>query len=757
VIGSMNDLDAATLDDVKTWFRTWYGPNNAVLVLAGDIDVATAREKAARYFGDIPASPSMAQPKVDIAERSQDTRQTMTDKVPAARIYRLWNVPQFGSEDLSRLELLSNALGGSGASRLDARLVHQDKLVDQVGTFVSDGQLGSQFGVMATVKQGVDPAKVEAIIDEELKRLLAEGPSADELARARVAAQAGFIRGIERIGGFGGKADALAQCAVFTGDAGCFRDAQRVLTTSTAAQVQAAGKRWLSKGSHTLVIEPGARVALPEEPAVTPSALPQGKADAKFTTTAGLDRSRGVPMPKDFPALKFPQLQRAKLKNGSTVVLAERHEIPVVDVSYQFDGGYSSDAEGQEGTASFAMGMLDQGAAGRSPLQFAAAAELLGARFSSGAGLDGGSAGVSALKSNLDASLGLYADMLRRPDFDQAEIERVKATWIAGIAQEKARPNSVAMRVLPPLLYGNGHPYSAPLTGSGTETSIGKLGRENLLAFQRSWLRPEQATVIVVGDTTLAEIVPLLDKHLGDWKGQGTAPAAVAVPQAPRPTAGRVYLIDQPGAVQANLFVGQLVPSSLDPGATAFDFANGVLGGDFTSRLNMNLREDKHWSYGARSMAPNALGQRPWMAVAPVQIDKTAPALEEMRKDIAAYASGQRPPSPEEVQRIRNIETLSLPGAYETAASVQSTIAGILRNRRPDDYVLKRKAEIMALTPQAVQAAAATLDPKALTWVVVGDLKQTEPQVRALGLGQVQVVDGDGKPVQPAAPAASRP
>ena len=215
-----------------------------------------------------------------------------------------------------------------------------------------------------------------------------------------------------------------------------------------------------------------------------------------------------------------------------------------------------------------------------------------------------------------------------------------------------------------------------------------------------------------------------------------------------RPDKARVYLIDQPGAVQANLFVGQLVPSTTDAGATRFDIANGVLGGDFTSRLNMNLREDKHWSYGARSMASGALGQRPWMAIAPVQIDKTGDALKEMQGEVSQFASGQRAASAEEVARIRNIQTLSLPGAYETASAVMGTIGGIVRYGRPDDYVFKRKAEIEAMTPAQVAEAAKTLDPSKLTWVVVGDLKQTEAPVRALELGEVVVIDADGKPVQ---------
>ncbi|MCW0414073.1 insulinase family protein [Xanthomonas sacchari] len=747
VIGSMNDLNAASLADVKQWFRTWYGPNNAVLVLAGDIDVATAKEKVTRYFGDIPAGPSMAQPKVDVAQRSQSTRETMTDKVPQTRIYRVWNVAQTGTEDVDRLQLLAQVLGGATSSRLDRRLVHQDKLVDMVSASVWPSQLGSGFGIIAMVKQGVDPARVEAAIDEELRRLLDKGPDKAELARAKTAFRAGFIRGVERIGGFGGKADVLAECAVYTGDPGCFRTSLATIAETRPRDLTAVGRKWLGKGDYTLLVQPGERVAQAEEPTVQPAPLNPPPVDPKYRTLPSVvDRSAGPPKTTQFPKLTFPTLQRATLKNGTTVILAERHEVPVVQFSYEFQGGYSADQGRKPGTANFTMGMLDDGAGERDALAFADAAEALGASLAAGAALDGSNAYLSALKENLAPSLALYADMLRRPRFAPNEIERVRASWIASIRQEKAQPNGVAMRVLPPLLYGVGHPYAMPFSGIGTEAAIAALQREDLVDFHRDWVRPEHATLIVVGDTTLAEIVPLLDAQFGDWKGEGTAPSVPVPAHVARPAKPRVYLIDQPGAVQANLFASELVPPTTDPAAVRFDIANGVIGGDFTSRLNMNLRENKHWSYGARSGAASALGQRPWTASAPVQIDKTAPALQEMYKEISAFASGKAPPTAEEVARIRNIQTLSLPGAYETASAVMGAIGGIVRYGRPDDYVFKRKAEIEAMTPAQVREAASMLDPNTLTWVVVGDLKQIEAPVRALKLGEVTVIDADGVP-----------
>jgi predicted Zn-dependent peptidase len=750
VVGSMNDLNAASLADVKNWFRTWYGPNNAVLVLAGDIDLATAKAKVAKYFGDIPATPTMAQPKVDVGRLAASKREVMTDNVPQTRIYRVWNVAEYGQPDADRLAMLAQVLGGSKSSRLDKRLVFDDKLADRVSASVSTSQLGSSFAVTADVKQGVDPAKVEAAIADEMHKLLAQGPTAAETDQARTYFKAGFVRGIERIGGFGGKADALAECTIYTGNPGCFRDSLKTLEAATPASLQATGKKWLSTGDFTLVVAPGKRQEIPEDPAVKPAPFKTPAVDPKYKTLAStVDRSQGVPTVTTFPDLKFPALQRATLKNGTTVILAERHDVPVVQLSYEFGGGSAADVGRKLGTASFTMGMLDEGAGNLDALAFGNRAESLGANLGAGASLDGASAYLSALKEKLDPSIALFADMVRHPRFDQKEIDRVRATWISGIAQEKARPNGAALRVLPPLLYGAGHPYAIPFSGTGTEASIASLSRDDLVAYHDAYVRPEKATLIVVGDTTLGEIVPKLDAAFGDWKGDGDGGVRKDIPAVQRPAKPRVVLIDQPGAIQANIFAGELVPSTKDAGAVKFEIANDVLGGEFSSRLNMNLREDKHWAYGAYTFASNALGQRPWIAFAPVQIDKTVESLKEMEREISEYVTGAKPATPAEVDKIKATQIRGLPGSFETARAVMGAIGGIVRYDRPDDYVVRRMHEIEAMTPEQVKAAAATIDPNAVTWVVVGDLSKIEQPIRALNLGDVTVVDANGQAVAP--------
>ena len=719
-----------------------------MLVLAGDIDLATAKEKVTKYFGDIPASPTMAQPPVNVAQLAQAGRTELADKVPQTMIRRIWNVAEAGNRDSELLDLFNEVLGGSATSRLDRRLVYRDKLVDSIGTGNYASQLSGMFFVNAMVKQGVDAGKVEAAIEEELQTLLRDGPTAEELAQAKTRYNAGVVRGVERIGGFGGKADVLAACAIYENDPGCLRDSLAAIAAATPDSVRAAARKWLGAPSHTFVVAPGTRTPLVEDPSAKPAPFVLPAPDPKYTTIPStVDRKQGVPQVTDFPALKFPALQRGTLANGSTVVLAERHDIPVVQVSYQFNGGFASDPTDKLGRAAFAMGMLDEGAGEYDALAFKAKAESLGAELNAGASIDGAGVGLSALKANLEPSVALFAQMLRAPRFEQADIDRVKAQWIASIAQEKARPNAVALRVLPPLLYGAGHPYGIPFTGSGTEAAIAGLQRADLQAYQQQWMRPENATVIVVGDTTLAEIVPVLNRQLGDWKGQGPAPAQVAVPEVARASRQRVYLIDQPGAVQANIIAGTLMPSTKDPNAVALELSNDVLGGSFTSRLNMNLRENKHWSYGARTLLTSNLGQRPWIAFAPVQIDKTADALKEMQREFVEYSSGKTPATQDEVTKVINNDVRSQPGAYETASAVLGTIAGIVRYDRPDNWVQVRNAQVEAFTPAQANAQARSIDPNSLTWVVVGDLSQIEAPVRALNLGEVTVLDADGKPV----------
>jgi zinc protease len=413
-----------------------------------------------------------------------------------------------------------------------------------------------------------------------------------------------------------------------------------------------------------------------------------------------------------------------------------------------FDAGFAADSGGKLGTAAFAMAMLEEGAGPYSALQFAARAEDLGAVVGASASLDSSSAFVSALTDTLDPSLALLATLLREPRLEAAEIERVRKQWLAQIAREKTQPNSIAQRLLPPLMYGTAHPYGIPFTGSGNESSIAALTREDLVTHLQAWIRPDNMRLVVVGDTTPEAIRPLLEKYLGSWRAPAPARGTKTVAEVALPGTPRVFLVDRPEAQQAFILAGHVIPSSRSPQLLEIESAVNVIGGLFTSRLNMNLREDKSWSYGAYATSSPAAHQRPMLVFAPVQTDKAVDSLRELRREFDEYVS-TRAATSDEVARVIANDVRALPGSFETAAAVRSAVTGILLYDRPDDWVRTLKARTEAQTVESVNAAArSVIRPSAMTWVVVGDLSKIEQGIRELGIGEVSVLDADGKVVR---------
>jgi predicted Zn-dependent peptidase len=751
-IGSMADLNAASLGDVKQWFRDYYGAANTVVVLAGDITPAVAKEKMLKYFGDIAAGPRVPRPQPWVAPREQSTRGSMTDNVAQTRIYREWNVPPRGSSDENLLELAAAVLGGGKTSRLYQRLVYRDKLADDVSVDVEQHALASLFELQIDVKQGVDPARVEAAIADEWRTFLAHGPSADELARVKTETRAAFVRGLESVST---QASILARGQLYHGDPGAYLKQFNAFMAATPASVTAAANRWIAHGDYTLTVLPGkvdagdsaaaaGRAAAPGKPA--PVLSPAG--DFR-TVDSAVDRSKGVPRVDSFPDLSFPAVQRGHLANGIEVVLAERHTVPAVQVRLLFDAGYAADQGRKLGTSSFTMAMLDEGTTALDSIQIAKRKQRLGALIDTDCGLDACSASLNALNDALQPSLDLFADIVRQPAFRQADIDRLRGQWLAGIAQEKSQPIGIALRTLPPLLYGKGHAYAIPFTGSGTEASIRALDSADMRRFMADYIRPDNVRILVAGDTTLAKIIPVLNAAFGQWQAPtGEVPAKNIAKVAP-PSHPRVYLIDRPGAQQSLILAGSLAPSTEAPNNLPIQTMNGAFGGTFTSRLNMNLREDKHWAYGAFSILQNALGQRPFLLYAPVQTDKTAPSIAELLKEARAVI-GPRPLTEQEIDKIKVGDVRSMPGAYQTTSAVMGALQGIVLYDRPDDYVRTLKSRIEAQTDASVQAAAREIiHPDQLTWVIVGDLKKIGAPIRALELGDIQVLDTDGKPVAP--------
>ncbi|HEY2546581.1 MAG TPA: pitrilysin family protein [Candidatus Acidoferrum sp.] len=723
VIGDMGDLNAASMDDVKEWFKTYYGPSNVTLVLAGDIDLKTAREKVEKYFGNIPPGPPVAHQEAWVAKMSGTHREIVQDRVPQARVYKIWNVPQYGTADADYLDLVSDVLSSGKSSRFYKRLVYDDQIATNANAFVSLNEIAGQFRIQSSAKPGGNLAQVEKDLDEELARFLKDGPTAAELARAKAQHEANFVRGIERIGGFGGKSDRLAQSQTYLGSPDAYKTSLKRIREASAEDLKSAANRWLSDGVYILEVQP----------------FPPYKAD-----TAAADRSK-APEIGAAPQLKLPKLERATLSNGLKVILAERHEVPLVTFWLDVDAGYAADQSASPGTSSMTMALLNGGTKTRSALQISDEQALLGAQISAFSDLDLSIVRLSALKSKLDASLELYADVILNPSFPEEDFQRQQKLQIAGIAREKTTPVQMGLRVFPALLYGQGHPYGNPMTGTGTTAAVEKMTREDMVKFHDAWFKPNHATLVIADDTTLSEITPKLEKLFAGWKPGQTPEKKISPVQLPGKTT--VYLIDKPGAQQSIIMVGNIAPSPANPNEIAIQAMNDGLGGLFMSRINENLREDKHWSYGTSTFLFDARAQRPWMTVAPVQTDKTKESLAEVNKEFRAILS-DRPLSKEELANVQDNETLSLPGSRETQEAVGNSINDLVHFGLPDDYYETMASKIRALKPADVAAAAKEIvHPDNLIWVIVGDRAKIEPGIKELGLGEIKLLDPDGKPL----------
>ncbi len=717
-IGSLEDLDAASLDDVKEWFNENYGAANTVLVLAGDINVAEARPLVEKYFGNIAAGPPLAKRTAFVPEKTTSTRERLFDRVPQARVYRSWVVPGRTTRTRADLDLAAAVLGSGKNSRFYKALVYDAQVATNVSVGVEAHELASIFRITATLRPGADVAEVNGMIDDILADFLENGPDDDELERAKTKINAAFIRGVEQVGGFSGKASVLAQGELYAGDPGFFRTRLDWLNAADENDVHRAAETWLNKAYHQIDVLPYPEYA---------------------TTGVEADRS-ALPVVDRVPDLAFPAIQRDELRNGIEIVLAERSTVPVVNIAMQFDAGYAADAGGKLGTANFTLAMMDEGTNKRSALEISAEAESLGAQIGTGSNLDVSTVNLSAIKDQLEPSLDLYADVVRNPAFDQEEMDRFRQRLLAQIEQEKNQPVGVALRTLPPIMYGDDHAYGIPFTGSGTTESVASLTRDDLVGFHQSWLRPDNATIFVVGDVTMDEIKPLLEKQFGNWKTPRTPLPGKNIAAVERPEAPQVYLVDKPGAPQSLILAGHVAPPEGVENNLAIQTMNDVIGGQFTARVNMNLREDKGWAYGAFTLVYPARGQRPFLVYAPVQTDRTVDSIDELMLELNSYLDN-RPATEEELERNVKNSVRSLPGQYETGGAVLGAMLSNQRFGRPDDYVPSLKAKYESLeVSDLTEAAEETIHPQSMTWLIVGDLEKIEQPIRDMNLGEVNII-----------------
>jgi len=724
VIGSMEDISAAELEDVQEWFNSYYGPNNAVLSIAGDITVSEVRTLTEKYFGDISPGPPITQFDTWIAKRSGEQRQITQDRVPQARVYKVWNVPERFSRDYHLLDLASSVLSSGKNSRFYKRLVYTDQIATDANAYLYSGSIGSQFIIQATARPGESLSDIEAALDEELALFIAEGPTQEELRRIITQEKASFIYGMERIGGFGGKSDILASSEIFGGSPDAYLQTFQDKDSATLEDIRNVAETWLSDGVYVLEVHPFTELA---------------------ATADSLDRST-LPQTGPEPEVTFPQLHQASLSNGLNVILAERSSIPSVSFTLVLDAGYASDQGIAPGTASMVMSMLDEGTASLSALEINDRIANLGSSLRTGVGLDGSYVLLTSLTSNLEPSLDLFADVILNPSFMDTEFERIRAERLAGIQREMATPIQMALRVMPELYYGSDHAYSNPLTGSGTTESIINMTRDDLQKYHETWFKPNNATLIVVGDVNLDTIVPMIESRLGNWKSSDVPEKNIAT--IPHETGSRVYLMHRPDAQQSIILAGHLAPPRNTPNNIGIETMNTILGGAFISRINLNIREDKGWSYGASSLLLTARGQRPFLVYAPVQSDKTMESMMEIKRELEGIL-GTNPATEEEVLKAQESQTLALPGLWETNNSVAGSIQNLVQYDLPEDYYDTYPAQVRALNVETITSAAnEVLRPDDLIWLIVGDLNVIEPSIRELGYGPIVRLDPEGNIIE---------
>jgi predicted Zn-dependent peptidase len=747
-IGSMGDLNSASLGDVKKWFTDNYGPNNAVLVLAGDVNVATAKAKVQEWFGDIPRGPEVKAPATSIPTLPAPLAKEVKDLVPTTRIYRMWAIPGLNDPEAVPLQMAMGVLGGLSSSRLDNALVRKDPVAVSVSAVAQPFEDAGILLVQADVKPGVDVKLVASRLDAEIASFLASGPTADELQRTAASYLAGTISGLESVGGFGGKAVTLAEGALYSNNPAYYKVELDRMAKATPAQVKAVAQKWLSRPAFSLTYTPGERTEGGENRG---GAMTDGKVTAPVQPdrywnealgdvgpdTGGAssfaDRSQ-LPAVADLKALDFPAIERTKLKNGVEVVFARRTTVPTVNVAVSFDAGYAADPHSALGTQSLMLSLMDEGTKSLDSIAFAEAKERLGAQIDATANADETVFSLFALKPNLGASLSLLADYIRNPAFDAKELDRVRAQQLNRLKAELNNPNAIASRILTPVLYGADHPYGIPPSGLGNAKSVVAVTRDQLAAFHSAWIRSDNARVFVVGDTTLAEVKKQLDATLGQWQAPATAKPVkhfdIAIP-APKP---RILLFDRPKSPQSVILAGRVLDAKGGDELELLRSANDIFGGNFLSRFNTNLRETKGWSYGVRSRISGDQDRLTWVAAAPVQADRTGDSIKELQSDLKSFL-GDKGVTKEELERTINGSVRELPGSFETSGDVLEGIRQIVKFDRPDNYYETLPATYEAMTAAAIDAAARkALSTDDLVYVVVGDAGVVKPQLDGLGL-----------------------
>ena len=737
VIGSHADIQAAKLEDVRNFFKLYYAPNNASLAIVGDFDKAEARKLVEKYFGPLKRGGDVPKIAVQTPPITAERRVVVKDRIELPKVYMAWITSPVYKPGDADADLAARILGGGRSSRLYKKLVYEKQIAQDVSTYQYSLVLGSVFNIDVTARPRRTAQEIEAAINEELEALRRDGPTPAEVNRARNLIETQIVEGLETLGGFGGVADRLNAYNHYLGNPDYLaQDIERYRKATPASVKQFVQDQ----------LKPSARVVVhgvsgepdfgPEVP--KPKAAPAASGAGAESINA--DEPWRQEQPKAGPAkpLAVAAPQLFTLPNGLTIILSERPGLPIVSATLVVRTGSGANPEGKPGLANYTAAMLDEGTATRSALQLADDVAQLGATLTTSSSMDVMRVNGRSLSKNFRATLDLMADVALRPAIPAEEIERQRAQRLATLAQQRDDPAAVAGIVMASALFGPRHPYG--YIEIGTEAAIKATRRDDLVGFWKQNFVPNNAALIVAGHITAEELKALVEKAFGAWPG-GT-PAAPAL-GAPGSTAARVVIVDKPGAAQSQLRVATIGVPRSTPDYPAIEVMNTALGGLFSSRINLNLREAHGYTYGAGSVFVYRRSAGPFFVGTGVQTAVTGPAISEIFKEITRTADA--PLSAEELTLAKDAIVRSLPGMFETSPQVVASLSGIYVYDLGLDYFTKYPTQVTAVTADAAQATARKyLVPGKMVVVAVGDRKKIQPQLAALKLGAIEIRDADG-------------
>ena len=740
VIGSHEDIQAARLDDVTRFFRQYYAPNNASVAIVGDIDMAATRKLVERYFGSLRRGPAVPPISAETPPITAERRRMVPARVELPRVYMTWLTPAIFKPGDAEATVTANVLGGGRASRLYKRLVYERQIAQDVSASQNSLILGSMFQIEATARPGHTAEELERAIDEELAALRAQGPMEREVERAQTTIETAIVGGLERLGGFGGVADRLNRYNHYLKTPDFLaKDLERYRSV-TPASVLAFAKTHLSASSRVVIH------AVPGKPE-SPAQAPTGSSSA----AAASEGESGVSINEDEPwRAEIPKAGAARplqvttpasivLPNGLTLILSERRGVPIVAASLVVKTGSEANPVTRPGLASFTAAMLDEGTSTRDALQIADEAAQLGATLTTGSSMDAMTVTARSLSTKFGATLDLMADVVLRPSFPAAEIDRQRASRQAQLVQLRDSPAQVAGQVMNVALYGANHPYG--FTEVGTEASLKAMTRDEMVTFWKQHFVPNNAAVIVAGDISMSQARALVEKAFGAWP-RGT-PARPML-GSPETTPARVIIVDKPGSPQTQVRVAGIGAARSSPDFRPLQVMNNALGGLFSSRINMNLREARGYTYGTSSMFLFRRNPGPFVVGGGIRTDVTAPAVTEIFKEIEGIR--EKPMPAEELKKAKDALANSLAGAFETSANIVNSFSNVFIYDLGLDYYAKHAQEVNAVTAdQTVRVAREYVVPDRLVVVAVGDRSAIEPELRKLNLGAVEIRDVEGR------------